>query len=175
MSDPVPPPAPERNEEHRTILWGEDIKRAIEIMGITPQQFCRLTGLNESRFMHHLDGGADDKIPIAYEFLLYSFWRLPDLRTQTGPIPFDGSDQSGADIKRALERIGISAPRFCKLTGTSERRFKKQLRGANDGDLPATYRFYLHAMERLPELKTCHLPLDLPFEEWGVEVNWVED
>ncbi len=82
---------------------------------------------------------------------------------------------SGPEIASILRQMGVSRGQFCRLTGVNEVRFKRQLAGNEDGDIPLIYEIVLFALYHHPELRTTKDPIDLPFSEWGLDITLEDD
>jgi hypothetical protein len=80
--------------------------------------------------------------------------------------------------------MGVSPGQFCRISGTSLSRFKRELKhdpanlppGERDpgDDLPLYYEVVLFALYHFPALRTHKGPLPLPFDEWGIDIDLVD-
>jgi hypothetical protein len=80
----------------------------------------------------------------------------------------------GTEIRQALAKMDVSASQFVRLTGVNEKRLSAQLLGRDDGDIPLYYELVLYVLYHHPEMRTWKGPIDLPFEEWGIDIEVVD-
>lgn len=156
-------------------------------MGVSPERFCRLTGVNQSRFGAQLRDEISDALPRWYEVVLFALYHHPELRTSEGPIglPFADwgitrqmrrcdslkSDLLGTEIPLALEAMGVSAGQFARLGGMNPARLACTSHGADREAPPAFIEVMLFALYHHPELRISEAAIDLPVEEWGVNIT----
>jgi hypothetical protein len=95
MSDPLPE-LPKRSKKAHCDLTGAEVGRALAAMGVSPPQFCRLTGTNEVRLKRQIRDN-ESELPLYYEIALYALYISPVLRTLRDPIPLPFAEW-GIDI-----------------------------------------------------------------------------
>lgn len=85
------------------------------------------------------------------------------------------TDLTGPEVGQALKKMNVSTGQFCRLTGVNESRLKRQIKGQEEEKPPIFYEIVLFALYHFPVLRTWKDPIPLPFEEWGIDIETVED
>lgn len=98
MSDLTLQPPPKRTQRAKTDLTGPEVGQALRAMDVSTKQFCRLTGVNESRLKRQIKGLEEEKPPLFYEVVLFALYHCPFLRTTRDPIPLPFAEW-GIDIE----------------------------------------------------------------------------